>query len=751
MKVSKLGRFAVPLISATVLAQMVACGAKRGSSDDVTPTQYQETKVAPSETMVKEEPNANKELTDGKNAVTVLGGAEVIRLQAAGKISNDLKALEEKLAHVKADGTPGEGAAVVDAESMYVAYPIKLLGEGNLFGGVITKVSDRDNETLGGLKLTDLPAIHSRLLLNKDGQGNYSVVLVGCISSCSEASEQVPYLQLPIVGVTKDQDSLVLDLSKFGNDFNLLDIIDPDGEYTGLKTIESKTKAIDFSTATLVWDIEHTMIAKEADAADANVPRTLFSVRFYLKLESGFNSAFVARKPVDGVGFFGTTWAADPLITRFSYTSFTGDPAVHYYIKNVPEAEKPHFAKAFDRWNETFNGIIGQDLLSYEFVDAGTPEAEALVTGDARYNIVEWDLVNNASYGGLGPSMASQTTGETFSANILVQGPAILSIYKQWFGVADEVKKLNEAGKTEEADALFLSARRQILAKISKGERAKVGQVTLGKVSFRTHKENAHLSDPLASRQDFFNLPDGESYESYMKGYWEDLVGHELGHNLGLRHNFHGNLFAKEDKSGISASIMEYLNREFRHKSGVGVYDVMALSYGYTGQKPTRTDMFCTDENVFSVDNPTNSAECSRDDATDDSFAYFQKVSQRALDYLVARGTPHAPSWKLGDLANELNYSLNGMLAYAASAEATSKTWVNWAKNGRPTEPAAIKEYVLEQVKGQLCAVGIRKAVDQKRTQEAKDATLKNLADLDAKVATLTASMKLGDGGLKCN
>jgi hypothetical protein len=161
--------------------------------------------------------------------------------------------------------------------------------------------------------------------------------------------------------------------------------------------------------------------------------------------------------------------------------------------------------------------------------------------------------------------------------------------------------------------------------------------------------------------------------------------------------------------------------------------------------------MFCTDENVFSADEPTNSAECSRDDATDDSFAYFQKVSQRALDYLVARGTPNAPTWKIDDLANELNYSLTGMLAYAASAEATSKTWVNWAKNGRPTEPAAIKAYVLEQVKGELCSVGLRKAVDQKRTQEAKDATLKNLADLDAKVAELASSMKLGSSALKCN
>ena len=749
MKVSKLGRYAVPLISASMLVHMAACGAKRSTNDDINIEYQGERKVEPSQTMVKEEPSANKQLTDGSNAVTVLGGAEVLRMKASGKISRNFEALEEKITDVSTTDVPGEGEAVVSEQSMYVAYPIRLLGQGNLFGGVITTVSDRASETLGRLKLTDLPAIHSRLFLDRDEKENYSVVLVGCFNSCTEASQQAAYLSLPVVGVTDDNESLVLDLSKFGNDFNLLDIVDPDGDYTGLKTIETKTTGIDFSTATMVWDVQHTMIPKEAEASDTSVPRTLVGVRFYLKLESGMNSAFASRKPVPGVGFFGTTWAADELITRFTTTSFDGRPAVHYYIKNVPAAEKPHFAAAFDHWNATFTEIIGKDLISYQFVEEGSPESEQLITGDPRYNIVEWDLVNDAPYGGLGPSMASQTTGEIFSGNVLVQGPNILKIYKEWFGVADEVKKLQADGKAEEADALFLESRRKMLAQISKNEQVKIGKVSLGKVSFRTHGDS--LADPLATRQDFFALPDGESYESYMKGYWKELVGHEIGHNLGLRHNFRGNLFGKDDKSGISVSIMEYQNREFRHKSAIGIYDAMALAYGYAGKLPARTDMFCTDEHVFSESEPDNSAECSRDDATDDSFKYLSSVAQRALNYLVARGSSSAPTWTIEDLKNELNYSLSGMLSYAASADATSKTWVNWAKGDRPTEPAAIKAYVLAAVKSQLCHVGIRKAVEQKRTQEAKEATLKNLADLDAKVAELSKNLKIGDSALFCN
>src|SRR5690606_14843403 len=100
----------------------------------------------------------------------------------------------------------------------------------------------------------------------------------------------------------------------------------------------------------------------------------------------------------------------------------TGTAPVKYYIKNVPNEFKKTFSKAMDAWNIEFKKTIGKDLLSYEFVDANDPRAELLIPGDIRYNIIEWDLVNKAGYGGLGPSIANQYTGETLSANVLIQG-----------------------------------------------------------------------------------------------------------------------------------------------------------------------------------------------------------------------------------------------------------------------------------------------------------------------------------------
>ena len=88
-------------------------------------------------------------------------------------------------------------------------------------------------------------------------------------------------------------------------------------------------------------------------------------------------------------------------------------------------------------------------------MDSDNPKSELLVTGDPRYNIVEWDIVNKAPYGGLGPSLANQYTGEIFSAAVLIQGPTIVQMYTKWFDTAKKAETLRLAGNDVEADKLL--------------------------------------------------------------------------------------------------------------------------------------------------------------------------------------------------------------------------------------------------------------------------------------------------------
>jgi hypothetical protein len=704
-----------------------------------------QTKVEVVPTVVTEGRQRDQRISDQSGTIRVMGSETLLadlkngdlRQPIAGSLASTVDAQP---------AAPGVESGPVKDESLYIQLPRDVLNHGHLFGGVITSVSQGESEKLGRLKLADLSPIHVRPLVAKQegSADSFFVVLVGCVSQCAEASAQQQLIGLPIQGMTPDGSQIVIDVSKFGETLNLVDVLDPNGEYSGLTTLATRTVAVDKSGGTLVWDVEHTMVPKNSvDVAVGD--KILIIARYYLKLESALNSAFVSRKQVPGVGFFTTSRANEELITRFSQTEFSGKP-IHYFIKNVPARYQASFAASFEDWNLAFQETIGRTLISYEFVPEGDPKNEILTAGDVRYNILEWDVKNRAPYGGLGPSIASQTTGEIFSANVLVQGPSIEKIYKEWFGVSEKAQQLSAAGQNAQAERLLVEARRSILKQLDQSRGVSKLKISLGSaLEFRHHAENEQLQDRIAARQDFFDLPVGETYDTYMYGYFKDLVSHELGHNLGLRHNFKGNLFASEDGSHPSQSIMEYLNREYRHKDKIGSYDKMAIQYGYGGVAPAKTDMFCTDEDVVSAENPRFSAECSRDDATHDSFAYFGKILNRVLERAVALNSDQAPTWSVADLESQLNLSTSGILAYATSAEATGQSWLNFSRQGRPSQIDQVPNYVLNSLRGQVCSPEILGAAQQKATEEAKALTAKSLQDLQLKLSDL--SQKFGLAG----
>ena len=88
--------------------------------------------------------------------------------------------------------------------------------------------------------------------------------------------------------------------------------------------------------------------------------------------------------------------------------------------------------------------------------------------------------MNKASYGGLGPSIANQYTGETMSANVLIQGPTIVKLYTQWFGVSQKAQDLIAQGKTNEANLLIKNFETSV-SKELEGRSNKTFKLKLGK------------------------------------------------------------------------------------------------------------------------------------------------------------------------------------------------------------------------------------------------------------------------------
>ena len=255
----------------------------------------------------------------------------------------------------------------------------------------------------------------------------------------------------------------------------------------------------------------------------------------------------VAQSIKDKYAFFGPTSMTkdeETPIRRFSLK--TGK--ITFYLKDFPEDMKRPAAEAILSWNTAFDGNPVEVKLASKSMDIGDP----------RYNIVKW-VKNTDKYtdwaGIAVPVFADPVTGTIISGSLLINGDFLRSDYAKRFSYSKR-----------SSDVL----------------KAKFGSLTLfsgrGEVPVIPHFTGA------------------TSFEEYIKGYYKETISHEIGHVLGLRHNFKGTVHAE---NGHTNSVMDYLPRKERAIfHGVGGYDKGAIRYAYYNERKNREFPFCTDEHV---------------------------------------------------------------------------------------------------------------------------------------------------------
>ena len=160
-------------------------------------------------------------------------------------------------------------------------------------------------------------------------------------------------------------------------------------------------------------------------------------------------------------------------------------------------------------------------------------------------------------------------------------------------------------------------------------------------------REEAYLAPERALSSEAAALP-GLTKKEKVERAIAFIIMHELGHDLGLRHNFKGSL------SFPSTSVMDYVeHQEHVYVDRPGPYDVAAVRYLYGLSSELPQQPFCTDVDLAS------DPECGQLDATSDPLRlwYGPQYASRLADTLAGRGA--APD----------DFTLNAVLQFVRSGK----------------------------------------------------------------------------------
>ena len=352
-------------------------------------------------------------------------------------------------------------------------------------------------------------------------------------------------------------------------------------------------------------------------------------------------------------------------------------PIVFYLEHTTPVRYRRWVKQGVQYWNKAFEqvGIVG--AIEVRQQDKATGNHMEKDPEDVKYNFIRW-LNNNVSTA-IGPSRVNPTTGQILDADIVLTDGWIRVFEGQFDKMMPKVAMQGVTAETlawyakhpnwdprirmappeqREFTRLALLAQAQqpyaghaesrnktrlmgdepmdgLLDRVSQvngsclaaeGRQMDVAMMRM-MLTLKNYDDPKDDKEKTDDEEEKEQLLDGMP-ESFIGPLLADLVCHEVGHTLGLRHNFKASsIYSLSEinseelagKKPLAGSVMDYLPTNFNFKGGdkqgdyamigVGPYDMWAIEYGYvldSGKLPKILSRVSEPELTFGTDQDTS-------------------------------------------------------------------------------------------------------------------------------------------------
>ena len=341
---------------------------------------------------------------------------------------------------------------------------------------------------------------------------------------------------------------------------------------------------------------------------------------------------------------------------------------VFWIEKSVPDEYRAAVREGILEWNKAFEKVGFRDAI-----EVRQQENEEFEPEDITYSTLRW-ITTDVGFA-MGPSRANPLTGEIIDADIIFDASMVRfykqdqQLYKSATGLTYDPPSVIEASKK----GWMLPMMPLLSPASSEGSwndkpsspddpraelRARYQAIRQGFCQCAAHK-SSELGLAMMALAARANLKPGDKLpDELVLQAIKETVMHEVGHTLGLRHNFKASTMLKNDqlhdlsitrKQGLVGSVMDYNPVNLAPKgvkqgdfftSTIGPYDYWAIEYAY---KPIGG-------------------------GTEGELAELQKVATRCAEAGLDYGTdedlmtpdPNVNQWDLG--ADPMKYGQDRML-----------------------------------------------------------------------------------------